>query len=348
MPPLRMNRRNETPAVDPALAATVQQVVRALLPELTTEIAASMNNVNNANNPNNLNSKNGRSGGNRNGGNGGDALATIYVWLERFQKQKPLTFSLAPTPVEADNWIAHIEKFFKVLGCDDQFKARLATYKLKGDAHSWWRAYKQAKGGDAHVETLSWNDFRAIFFLPYFPRLEQEKYEREYKSVCQRDGESSAKVYDKVFEVANAARNIEILQKEMFALTPNENKKRTRENEQDENEARAGKQRDNHRNEWRQNTKHSHGRDCYPRRLNAAYSDSAPVTKCNTCGKRHPSDTCYKATGACYNCGQIRHKAIDCKSKDGTSSKNNDGNNSPKTTTGGRVFAMTTTQFAKP
>ncbi|GKD91977.1 zinc finger, CCHC-type, retrotransposon gag domain protein [Tanacetum coccineum] len=305
-----MNRRNETPAVDPALAATVQQVVRALLPELTTEIAASMNNANR---------RNGRSGGNGNGGNGGDALATIYVWLERFQKKKPLTFSSAPTPVEADNWIAHIEKFFKVLGCDDQFKARLATYKLKGDAHSWWRAYKQAKGGDAHVETLSWNDFRAIFFLPYFPRLEQEKYEREYKSVCQRDGESSAKFmtrfvrlvgflgakagtpdeqaknfkwalndiardklvnmeFSDVAEVANAARNIEILQKEMLALTPNENKKRTLENEQDENEARSGKQRDNHRNEWRQNTKHSHGRDCYPRRSNAAYSDSAPVT----------------------------------------------------------------------
>nr|GEV28800.1 retrotransposon protein, putative, Ty3-gypsy subclass [Tanacetum cinerariifolium] len=51
------------------------------------------------------------------------------------------------------NYIAHIEKIFEVLGCDDQFKARLATYKLEGDAHSWWRAYKQAKGGQRMKET---------------------------------------------------------------------------------------------------------------------------------------------------------------------------------------------------
>ncbi|GJR92536.1 putative nucleotidyltransferase, ribonuclease H [Tanacetum coccineum] len=41
-----------------------------------------------------------------------------------FQKQKPQTFSSASTPVEAENWIAHIEKIFEVLGCGDQFKAR--------------------------------------------------------------------------------------------------------------------------------------------------------------------------------------------------------------------------------
>ncbi|GJW74343.1 zinc finger, CCHC-type, retrotransposon gag domain protein [Tanacetum coccineum] len=292
--------------------------------------------------------------------------------------------------IKAENWIAHIEKIFEVLGCDDQFKEWLATYKLEGDAHSWWRAYKQAKGGDAYVKTLSWNDFRAIFFLQYFPRSEQEKYKREYKSIRQLDGETTiafmtrfvrlagflgakagtpeeqAKSFkwalndiarDKlvnieftdVAEVANAARNIEILQKEMLASTLDDNKIRTRESEKDENEAYSGKQRDNHRNEWRQNTQHGNGRDQsrYPRGSNAAYSDSAPITKCNTCGKRHPSNTCYKATGACYNCRQIGHKAIDCKGKDSTSSKGNDENNSP-TTTRGRVFAMTSTQFAKP
>ncbi|GKG04602.1 zinc finger, CCHC-type, retrotransposon gag domain protein, partial [Tanacetum coccineum] len=147
--------------------------------------------MNNVNNLNNVNRRNKRSGGNGNGRNSRDAPATIHVWFERFQKQKPLTFRSAPTPVEAENWIAHIKKIFEVLGCDDQFKARLATYKLERDAYSWWRAYNQAKGGDVYVETLSWNDFRAIFFLQYFLRLEQEKYEREYKSIRQLDGETS-------------------------------------------------------------------------------------------------------------------------------------------------------------
>ncbi|GKB07164.1 retrotransposon protein, putative, ty3-gypsy subclass [Tanacetum coccineum] len=49
---------------------------------------------------------------------------TVIEESRRFQKQKPQTFSSASTPVEAENWITHIEKIFEVLGCDDQFKAR--------------------------------------------------------------------------------------------------------------------------------------------------------------------------------------------------------------------------------
>ncbi|GJS69860.1 hypothetical protein Tco_0702701 [Tanacetum coccineum] len=49
---------------------------------------------------------------------------------------KTSNFQFSILPVEAKNWIAHIEKIFEVLGCDDQFKARLVTYKLEGDAHT--------------------------------------------------------------------------------------------------------------------------------------------------------------------------------------------------------------------
>ncbi|PWA47351.1 hypothetical protein CTI12_AA499510 [Artemisia annua] len=38
-----------------------------------------------------------------------------------------------------------MEKIFEVLDCRDEFKARLAGYKLEGDALNWWKAYKQAK-----------------------------------------------------------------------------------------------------------------------------------------------------------------------------------------------------------
>nr|GEY24362.1 zinc finger, CCHC-type, retrotransposon Gag domain protein [Tanacetum cinerariifolium] len=86
-------------------------------------------------------------------------------------------------------WIAHIDKLFEVLGCDDEFKAMLASYKFEGDALSWWKAFKQAKGGEACVATLSWKDFQEIFFLQYFPMFEQQKYEREYHTIRQREDE---------------------------------------------------------------------------------------------------------------------------------------------------------------
>lgn len=37
--------------------------------------------------------------------------------------------------------------------------------RLEGDALSWSKAHKQAKGGDGYVVTLSWNDFHDLFFF---------------------------------------------------------------------------------------------------------------------------------------------------------------------------------------
>ncbi|GJR61280.1 putative reverse transcriptase domain-containing protein [Tanacetum coccineum] len=98
MPP-RCNRVKN--GADPAFAAAVEQAVASLLPNLTARITDEIRQ-----NENNANQRNGRRGP----GNNRDAQPTdIHVWLERFQKQKPQTFSSASTPVEAKNWIAHIE-----------------------------------------------------------------------------------------------------------------------------------------------------------------------------------------------------------------------------------------------
>nr|GFC64685.1 zinc finger, CCHC-type, retrotransposon Gag domain protein [Tanacetum cinerariifolium] len=54
-------------------------------------------------------------------------------------KLKPLAFQSAATPAEAEDWITHMEKLFQVLGYLDNFKTRLAAFKLEGDALSWWK-----------------------------------------------------------------------------------------------------------------------------------------------------------------------------------------------------------------
>ncbi|GKB36098.1 putative reverse transcriptase domain-containing protein [Tanacetum coccineum] len=164
--------RGSTPEFSgPAFEAAVQRAVDALLPGLTTRLTNEIR-------------QNGAGGS-------GDQPPTIQTWLERFGKQKPRSFSAVTTPVDAENWIAHIEKIFEVLGCADEFKARLASYKLEGDALNWWKVFKQAKGGETYVATLSWKDFCDIFFLQYFPRSEQQRYKREYHTIHQRDRETS-------------------------------------------------------------------------------------------------------------------------------------------------------------
>ncbi|GJV39292.1 hypothetical protein Tco_1417732 [Tanacetum coccineum] len=84
----------------------------------------------------------------------------------------------AVAPVDAENWISHMEKIFDVMDCNDAFKTRLDVYKFEGDALDWWKAYKQAKRGDVWVLTLTWAAFnRACSFFSVFPRAEQEQLE---------------------------------------------------------------------------------------------------------------------------------------------------------------------------
>ncbi|GJU64745.1 zinc finger, CCHC-type, retrotransposon gag domain protein [Tanacetum coccineum] len=85
-----------------------------------------------------------------------------------------------------------MEKLFQVLGCPDNFKTRLAAFKLEGDALSWWKAHLRTQVGcDAFADTCTWVTFREIFYNRYFPASEQQRYEREYGSICQLDRENS-------------------------------------------------------------------------------------------------------------------------------------------------------------
>nr|GEZ17386.1 zinc finger, CCHC-type, retrotransposon Gag domain protein [Tanacetum cinerariifolium] len=43
------------------------------------------------------------------------------------------------------------------------------------------------------------------------------------------------------------------------------------------------------------------------------YSDYASSPPCTICGKLHPRKACHKATGACFECGEVRYLAKDCK-----------------------------------
>nr|GFB71474.1 hypothetical protein [Tanacetum cinerariifolium] len=119
-------------------------------------------------------------------------------------------------------WISHMEKIFDVMGCEDAFKTRLDVYKYEGNALAWWRAYMQAQGGDVWLITVTWAEFKKLFFLQFFPRAEQEHLKREYHSIRQTNTETSTEFmstlnylmcmpFTDVAQVANAARNYEIL-----------------------------------------------------------------------------------------------------------------------------------------
>ncbi|PWA90290.1 hypothetical protein CTI12_AA101280 [Artemisia annua] len=126
----------------------------------------------------------------------------IHLWIERFNKLKPLYFNSAATPTEAEDSITHCEKMFQVVGCPDGVKARLAAFKLEGDSLNWWKAHVHAKG-DNYAETCTWAVFRETFYKRYIPFSEQQRYEREYGSIHQLERENSAEYMEHFLKVAS-------------------------------------------------------------------------------------------------------------------------------------------------
>nr|GEW88820.1 hypothetical protein [Tanacetum cinerariifolium] len=99
--------------------------------------------------------------------------------------QKPHSFEKATVPVDAENWISHIEKIFDVIGCEDAFKTRLAVYKFEGNALAWWKAYKQAKGGDA------WSTLNHLMCMSYTDVAQVANVARNYEILHERDDQDT-------------------------------------------------------------------------------------------------------------------------------------------------------------
>nr|GFC16145.1 hypothetical protein [Tanacetum cinerariifolium] len=145
--------------IDADLSAAVQNALQTLLPQICAEIREEF-----------------RTSFGPSDAGGNPPLVTIHMWLERFNKQKPHSFEKATAPVDVENWISHMEKIFDVMGCEDEFKTRLAVYKFE--------------------------DFKKLFFLQFFPRAEQERLKREYHSIRQTSTETSTEFMQRFLRLA--------------------------------------------------------------------------------------------------------------------------------------------------
>nr|GFD51030.1 zinc finger, CCHC-type, retrotransposon Gag domain protein [Tanacetum cinerariifolium] len=50
--------------------------------------------------------------------------------------------------------------------------------------------------------TVTWADFKKLFFLQFFPRAEQERLKREYHSIRQTSSETSTKFMQRFLRLA--------------------------------------------------------------------------------------------------------------------------------------------------
>nr|GFB77015.1 hypothetical protein [Tanacetum cinerariifolium] len=309
---------------------------------------------------------------------------TIHTWRERFNKQKPHSFEKATAPT------------------------RLAVYKFEGNALAWWQAYKQAKGGDAWLVTVTWADFKKLFFLQFFPRAEQERLKREYHSIRQTSTETSTEFmqrflrldgflgaaagteeeqaknfqwglrrstlnhlmcmsYTDVAQVANAARNYEILHER-----DDEDTERPGKRQKSGDRHQPTSQQSSHRSHGHNNDRHGSdirsGSDNH-RSSNNNYSGSNNRNPGNGCDQRNRGHQSNRSANSDIRSGSDNHRSsnnnysgsnnrLNFKSIQFSSTHKHDLNTTKNTTTStsgqddkkpgasGRVFAITEGQAA--
>nr|GEY61802.1 hypothetical protein [Tanacetum cinerariifolium] len=227
-------------------------------------------------------------------------------------------------------------------------------------------AFKQAKEGEAYVATLSWKDFREAFFLQYFLRSEQQKYEREYHTIRQKDGELTGEFMKRFLRLAGFVEkkagpleeqakhfkwalsdwildgivNTEFTDVAQVANAGRNIKLLCERGGRGNDGRNYDRQGGNSSHRFYQRNRDQQYNRSYGSSRQKKYTNYTSPPLCDTCGKPHPGKECYRVTGACFSCGLTGHKAKDCP-------KNNRGNqNDKRPDVKRKVYSLTRGQVA--
>ncbi|GJZ76867.1 xylulose kinase-1 [Tanacetum coccineum] len=220
-------------------------------------------------------------------------------------KQKPSSLEgRQVAPVDAVIWISHMEKIFDVMDCNDAFKTRLARFlRLAG-------FLGQAAGtAEEQAKNFRWGLHKSIL---------------DHVMCIQ---------FTDVAQVADAARNLEILRDRDDYDRSERSDKRHKSGDRYQSDT----QQNNYRSHDQKNDRQGYGlgraeslvldatigsRVSNPRFYSNSGSQQSRVPSegythpvCNTCGRRHPGE-CRRAAGTCFKCGQAGHLQL------GTAKKN--------------------------
>ncbi|KAF3772992.1 hypothetical protein EJ110_NYTH56417 [Nymphaea thermarum] len=105
------------------------------------------------------------------------------VTFHHFMSMQPPVFTGDGSPDKAEEWIEEIERIFEVLEVPGDNKVKYGSYMLKGDAQRWWKSTREIQFADQ--QTISWRQFRDLFFSTYFPVQARNKKMQEFLDLQQ-------------------------------------------------------------------------------------------------------------------------------------------------------------------
>ncbi|XP_073137324.1 uncharacterized protein [Henckelia pumila] len=112
----------------------------------------------------------------------------------QFRKLDSKEFSSTTDPLVAEGWIRSLEAIFCRMGPSDAVRVRCTIFLLKDDAALWWEGVEKT----AELATLTWDDFKGLFFQKYFNAEVGARLKKKFMSL--RQGDISVAEFARMFE----------------------------------------------------------------------------------------------------------------------------------------------------
>ncbi|KAK1627572.1 hypothetical protein QYE76_001887 [Lolium multiflorum] len=284
------------------------------------------------------------------------------VTLSDFQNARPLPFTSAPEPMDAEDWLMDMERKLKTIGCNDEEKIRYTTYMLSGPATSWWENLVAVHPPE---KVFTWEEFKKKFRDDHVPESVVELKKREFDELRQNTAPIMQYVreFNRLSRYAREEVDTEEKRKKRFMKGMNPYMKmqlrlaRTAEFQElidsaitfeDDYRQVQEDRRKRARIEPRKYpvSKPTPDRSFKPRfrptgnQYNRGGQSQNPINQitCHSCGQKgHVQKDCQKPRIICYGCGKDGHIKLECPNKApwsgqssggrGGSGNNNNNNN---------------------
>ncbi|XP_020104822.1 uncharacterized protein LOC109721567 [Ananas comosus] len=116
--------------------------------------------------------------------------------LEAFMRFNPPMFDGKEADLwVVETWLTAMEALFEDIYTLERDKVPLAAHCFEKDAQIWWQKAKKKRA--SNLSPLTWEEFREMLFMEYFPDSDKRKMKEDFRKL--RQGNRSVREYERKF-----------------------------------------------------------------------------------------------------------------------------------------------------